>query len=144
MDTNNIITDHKNLTSPIYEDQQSSQDQSCNSTNCESCDSASLRKRKRDRVMKDKMVLDFSAYSFCAPCRRIKPLFHELEEQYPNIDFFVIETDIDNEEFNKLAQDYNIDSVPTFITLHKGNIVERLSGANPEKLKSLIANLQSL
>ncbi len=144
MDTNNIITDHKNLTSPIYEDEQSSQDQMCNSTSCESRDSSSPRKRKRDRVMKDKMVLDFSAYSFCAPCRRIKPLFHELEEQYTNIDFFVIETDIDNEEFNKLAQDYNIDSVPTFITLYKGNIVERLSGANPEKLKTLIANLNNI
>jgi thioredoxin 1 len=103
-------------------------------------DDFSIRKRE----MSDKIILDFSAYSFCAPCRRIKPLFHELEEQNKDIDFFVIETDIDNVEFNKLAADYNIDSVPTFISLYKGNIVERLSGANPEKLKQMVAKLHNM
>lgn len=81
-----------------------------------------------------KKVLMFSA-SWCGPCKAAKPVFMQLKESTQAVDFQVIDVD----ENQKLATDYNISGVPTFVVLENGVEVQRLvGGANVSKLKEVL------
>jgi thioredoxin 1 len=65
-------------------------------------------------VMNDgKKVLYFTA-SWCPPCRAIKPLFEKLSDEFKNIQFVKIDID----ENDKVAVEYKIHSVPTFVFIN--------------------------
>jgi thioredoxin 1 len=65
-------------------------------------------------VMSDgKKVLYFTA-SWCPPCRAIKPLFEKLSDEFKNIQFVKIDID----ENDKVAVEYKIHSVPTFVFIN--------------------------
>lgn len=81
-----------------------------------------------------KKVLMFSA-SWCGPCKAAKPVFNQLKESAQGVDFQVIDID----ENHKLATDYNISGVPTFVVLENGVEVQRMvGGANVTKLKEIL------
>ncbi len=68
-------------------------------------------------------IVDFNA-TWCEPCRRMAPMFHELAKLYYGTYNFV---SIDVDEHPELAQKYQIQAVPTFIFLdpdgYEGNRV---------------------
>lgn len=81
-----------------------------------------------------KKVLMFSA-SWCGPCKAAKPVFNQLKESVQHVDFQVIDID----ENQKLATDYNISGVPTFVVLENDQEVQRIvGGANVNKLKEIL------
>lgn len=49
--------------------------------------------------------------SWCQPCQAFKPVFRQLEEEYPKIDFKIL----DLEEDESIAINHNIRSVPTLV-----------------------------
>lgn len=55
-------------------------------------------------------ILDYYA-SWCSPCKAIAPILEELSNEYSNIDFYKIDTEIENE----LALAFHIQSIPTII-----------------------------
>jgi thioredoxin 1 len=63
-----------------------------------------------------------------------------LAEKYTeNVSFGKIDVD-DNSD---AAAEYQISAVPTFIFSHNEEIVERFSGADPNKLEALIKDLEA-
>jgi thioredoxin 1 len=81
-----------------------------------------------------KKVLMFSA-TWCGPCRQAKPVFNELKDSKPDVEFEVVDIDENHER----AVQYNIAGVPTFIVLEEGVEAERLVGAaNVSKLKEIL------
>ena len=88
---------------------------------------------------KKKVVLKFGA-EWCGPCHRIAPFFHEMEKKYPNITF----RDIDADEEEELAEEYDISGLPTFVFLMDDMEVYRFDGANEEKLQHSTEKLESL
>lgn len=57
------------------------------------------------------MLVDFSA-EWCQPCRKFKPIFHSLKEEYKGkVDFVAIDID----EMPELAEKYRINSIPTIL-----------------------------
>ena len=85
-----------------------------------------------------KVVLDFSA-SWCGPCKVISPLFNELSLKYKESHVFI---KIDVDENVETAQKYEISAMPTFVFIDsKGGVVDRMAGANGERLTSMVENL---
>ncbi len=73
---------------------------------------------------KEKIVLvDFSA-EWCPPCQAMKPILEEISEKYKEIKL----GEVDVEKNVKLAQNYQIISIPTLIFFKEGKIIERITG----------------
>jgi thioredoxin 1 len=83
----------------------------------------------------NKAIICFSA-TWCGPCKKIKPLYHEIAENNKDINFY--EVDIDDRE--ELVTKFNIKSIPTFILLKEGNKINELVGSNINELSTLIKN----
>jgi thioredoxin 1 len=62
-------------------------------------------------------VIDFYA-EWCGPCKAMKPVLQELDEDMPDVD--VLKIDID--ENQKVAREHGIRAVPTFKLYHEGRI----------------------
>jgi len=65
-------------------------------------------------------------------------------KDFPTMNFFVIETDLENEEFDKIASDFKIQSVPTFLMIKDGKVVEKVVGANENKLVEAVEKLEMM
>ncbi len=83
-----------------------------------------------------KVIIDFYA-DWCGPCKRISPYFEELKEKHKDVMFLKCNID----ECPKIAKDYNITSIPAFVTLQDGKQIGFLLGANTSKLDSLLQDL---
>ena len=83
-----------------------------------------------------KVIIDFFA-DWCGPCKRIAPVFVELDEKFPDILFLKVNVD----EAEELAQGFEITSLPTFVFLDNGNIFYKMEGAN---LNEVITTLEQL
>lgn len=71
------------------------------------------------------VVIDFYA-DWCGPCKVIKPVFAGHSETYPSIKFISVNT----EKNKEVAAQFGITALPTFITLHEGDIIATWKGAN--------------
>ena len=71
------------------------------------------------------------------PCKAIAPLYKELSESYDNIVFLKVDVD----ENAETAMKYQVSAMPTFLFIKRGEIVDKIMGANPTKLKELLDEL---
>ena len=70
-----------------------------------------------------KHVLYFTA-DWCNPCKRTRPITDELKRE-GLVDFLYV--DVDTEL--KLAEQFGIKSIPTYILIEDGKEVKRMNGA---------------
>jgi thioredoxin-like negative regulator of GroEL len=61
-------------------------------------------------------------------------LFQELSEEFSGAVFLKIDVD----ESPITAQKYSVSAMPTFLFVKAGEVVDRLMGANPARLRELI------
>ncbi|OAA60687.1 37S ribosomal protein Rsm22 [Cordyceps fumosorosea ARSEF 2679] len=87
------------------------------------------------------VVVDFYA-DWCGPCKMIGPHFERLADEYakPKKMAFVKV----NTEKGSIGQMYGVRSLPTFKVLHKGVVVETITGANPAALAGAIVKASKL
>ncbi len=84
-----------------------------------------------------KVVVDFSAESWCVPCRKLWPHYQATAERMPNITF--VKVDID--EAADVQTKYDIRSVPFVLAFENGRAV----GTVKERtLIKLVPEIQSL
>ncbi|KAL2256378.1 hypothetical protein VTK26DRAFT_1760 [Humicola hyalothermophila] len=85
------------------------------------------------------VVADFYA-DWCAPCQRVAPVFEQLSQTLsrPNLVAFV---KVNTDSQKDVAQAYRVTSLPTFIIFHNGKVAERVQGADPIKLQTLVKKL---
>ena len=82
-----------------------------------------------DVINGDKLVLvDFFA-TWCQPCKMMHPVLEQVKE-YLGDDIRIIKVDID--KYRQIADEYQIQSVPTFMLWRKGEMLWRGSGAMPK------------
>lgn len=74
-------------------------------------------------------ILRFTA-NWCAPCRMLAPVLQQLQEEYSDVKFEVVNVD----EAPETIELYNIRSVPTVVLLKDGVVVHTIIGANPKKV----------
>ena len=73
----------------------------------------------------------------CPPCKAIKPVYEELSTKYGDVAFGKVDVD----ENSDAAVEFQISAVPTFVFFDGEEAVERFSGADPNKLESLVKDL---
>jgi len=78
-------------------------------------------------------VLDCYA-SWCSPCKSIAPFYEKLSKKYTNVHF--LKADI--EKVDKICEEFEVTSMPTFIFLKNLSALCKIKGANREKLESNI------
>ncbi len=86
-----------------------------------------------------KVIIDFNA-EWCGPCKQISPYFEKISknDDFKNIQFAKVDID-DNED---ICQEFEISSVPTFISITNESELSRFSGADPTKLEDSIKKLE--
>jgi thioredoxin 1 len=72
-------------------------------------------------------VIDFWA-TWCGPCKLMNPILDEVEKENP--DLTITRVDIDSDK--DMVEQYNIQSVPTYVILKDGKEVDRIIGAKPK------------
>ncbi|MBQ9586159.1 MAG: thioredoxin [Muribaculaceae bacterium] len=83
-------------------------------------------KKKGDKVV----VIDFFA-TWCGPCKAMAPAMEKMEKKYGDkIEFRKVDVDQDPE----LAQQYQIEGVPTLVILSsKGDVLNKIVGGQTEE-----------
>ena len=73
---------------------------------------------------------------YCQPCKRLKPIFQNLEEKYKGkISFLEVSDDGDYHLFEKYSRKFNIRGVPVVIIMDSNeNERERITGLNKEEV----------
>lgn len=80
-------------------------------------------------------VVDFYA-DWCGPCKRMAPIFEELDGEIDNVNFFKVNVD----ENSDLAAQYEVRSIPTLVILKDGEQVGELHGLVPkDQIKEKLA-----
>lgn len=83
-----------------------------------------LNNAKQLTQLTDKnILLDFTA-TWCGPCKKLTPVLEDLSIEISDIKFLKV----DIEDLSDLAEEYNIDAVPTLVILKDGKEVARLEG----------------
>ncbi len=85
----------------------------------------------------DIVVVDFFA-TWCGPCKMLSPVIENVEKILPNIKFVKIDID----QFNDIASEFKIQSVPTLVYFKNKEMVSKSVGYMDED--SLIEKIKSL
>lgn len=86
------------------------------------------------------VILDFWA-SWCGPCMNFMPVYEKVSEEFPDIVFGKVDTEIEKE----LGQHFSVRSIPTIMVIRGGYEVFYQPGAlSEENLKELIQKVQDL
>jgi thioredoxin 1 len=92
-----------------------------------------------DPFANGKFLIDFYG-SWCGPCQKIAPFFDNLESQTPGVTFVKVEIG----EQQEIAMGMGVQSVPTFIAMKDGKVIDRLVGGDPVKLKAMANKLKAM
>ena len=90
---------------------------------------------KEADLLEGLVVADFGA-SWCGPCRTREPIFKKVSEELKASATFL---KIDVDAHSTLSQKYGIKSIPTFLILKDGEVVEKKVGVvSAKELKSSV------
>jgi len=88
-----------------------------------------LLKQKNEELV----VIQFSA-EWCGPCRKMKPFVEKCSSDMKGTSFFYVDIDANT----SIAEEADITSVPTFHLVRNGAVLNKLIGADPERLEETI------
>lgn len=85
-----------------------------------------------------KELVHFTA-KWCQPCRAMEPIIAEFVNENPDIKYVKVDVDEDKKLFDFYHKQYSVMSVPTFLGMVDGKVIDGHVGAtNKFVLKSLL------
>lgn len=88
----------------------------------------------KNYIKEEKVLVDFYA-DWCGPCKMLGSIIEDLEKELTDI--LILKINVDN--YESIAKEYKIMSIPTLILFEKGNQVNKHIGfLNPEELKKFV------
>jgi thioredoxin len=75
------------------------------------------------------VMLDFWS-EHCGPCRSLMPLMSELANKHPQLT--ILKVEIENND--SLADEFNVQSIPSLLLFKEGDYLDRLIGKTPYPL----------
>ena len=88
----------------------------------------------------DIVIIDFWA-PWCGPCQSFAPLYEDVSEEYPDIVFAKVNTEVQQQ----LAIQFQIRSIPTLMVFREQIILYQEAGALPKaSLQQLVTQVQEL
>ena len=82
-------------------------------------------------------IIDFYA-DWCQPCKILSPILEDLSKEYPEIDFYKVNTETEPE----LAMVFQVRSIPTLFFIPVGGAPQMTMGALPKfQLVQMIQNV---
>lgn len=85
-----------------------------------------LTDKNFEDVKKSKRAIVKFYADWCNPCQMLKPIYHEVSDKIPEVDFYSINVD----KAEKIADRYGVMSVPTMILLVDGDEKDRIVGVS--------------
>ncbi|XP_060214504.1 thioredoxin H7-like isoform X2 [Lycium barbarum] len=79
------------------------------------------------------VVIDFTA-TWCGPCKYMEPVINDFAAKYTDVEFVKIDVD----ELADVAQEYEVQAMPTFVLIKKGKVVDKIVGADKDGLQKKI------
>ena len=89
-----------------------------------------------------KVLVDFYA-TFCAPCKHIQPTVQELEREF-KADIKFVKANTMTPAIANIADEFKVDSVPTFVAFKNRKVVARFVGANKENFRAFVEDFAAL
>ncbi len=86
----------------------------------------------------DTVLIKFEA-DWCMPCKAMAPIVGEFSKNNPSVG--VIAVDIEGEDIFDILGEYQVKSVPTFVVLKGGSIVNRAVGTLTRSELSLMVEV---
>jgi thioredoxin 1 len=84
------------------------------------------------------VIVDFFA-TWCGPCKMIAPVLDDIAAEADG-KFIIVKVDIDRDP--QLANQYNVQSVPTLAFIKGGKLVDQILGAVPKS--AIMAKIDAL
>jgi len=72
-------------------------------------------------------IIDFYA-DWCGPCKMVAPILEELSTEYPTVDFYKIDTQVEQE----LAGMFGVQSIPSILYIPINSQPQMMMGAMPK------------
>jgi thioredoxin 1 len=86
------------------------------------------------------VIIDFWA-TWCAPCKKFAPVFEKVAKKHADVVFARVDVDADEQ----LADDFDIEGIPTVVAIRDGVVVGAEEGAMPAAvLEEFIAQVRAL
>ncbi|WCJ35256.1 thioredoxin 3 [Euphorbia peplus] len=76
------------------------------------------------------VVVDFTAV-WCPPCRFMLPILQGLAKKWTDVTFLKVDVD----ELRTVAEEYEVEAMPTFLLMKEGKIVNKVVGAAKDELQ---------
>jgi thioredoxin 1 len=96
----------------------------------------------------ESFIFYYFTASWCGPCQKIYPKIIELEEELKKIDIkeerdkiIFYKIDISNDENEELCNKCNVESVPSFLLFKNRICIDRVIGADIEKIIKIIGKV---
>ncbi|GAV86697.1 Thioredoxin domain-containing protein [Cephalotus follicularis] len=100
---------------------------------CHSVDAWKEQLQKGNETKK-LIVVDFTA-TWCGPCRAMAPILAEIARKIPTVTFLKVDVD----ELRSVAEEWEIEAMPTFLFFKEGKLVDKIVGADKDGLQLKIA-----
>jgi thioredoxin 1 len=93
------------------------------------------------QISNNKVLLDVWA-EWCSPCKMMNPIIYDMDEMLikNQAEIKILKLNTDNGDLIKILNNFGINSIPTFIVLDNGVVVDKVIGAlSRQKFNDFVA-----
>ncbi|KAL3312380.1 NSFL1 cofactor p47 [Cichlidogyrus casuarinus] len=100
---------------------------------------ANFNEKFKEATSGSKVTVLYFTASWCGPCRMISPVYESLAVDYPRVNLLKIDVD----KCRDTSESHGITGMPTFIFYIGAMKMDSFSGADPDRLRAKVAEINS-